>query len=301
VFSLLPLMNKKITVGTHDGKFHPDEIFALAILKRVYSSLRYIRTRDEETLAKVDIRIDVGGKYDPETQDYDHHQPDFSLKRENDIPYSSCGLIWKHFGEKVVLSKRAWESIEGKLIQFIDAGDNGIDYALGNVSIYSVAEVIDSFNRRWNDPEDEDVLFARALDFATVILDNEIKKANAIEEGENIVSDVLKQAKGEYVIFPQAGLPKGKLLSKTDFKFYIFPIKKDSWASVAMKVKEGSFECKIYFPKDWAGLLDAALEDACGVKGATFCHKNLFMIVAKTKEAVIAMTEKALEKANAPQ
>ena len=36
-----------------------------------------VRTRDPAVLADLDIIVDVGGVYDPETHRYDHHQRGF--------------------------------------------------------------------------------------------------------------------------------------------------------------------------------------------------------------------------------
>ena len=122
-------MKKVITVGTHNGEFHADEIFALSILKKIYSNMKIIRTRDREKLKRMDFRVDVGNKYNSKTNDYDHHQKEFDLKRKNGIPYASAGLVWKHFGEKLVNSREAFDYIDGKLIQPIDAEDNGFNLA----------------------------------------------------------------------------------------------------------------------------------------------------------------------------
>jgi uncharacterized UPF0160 family protein len=42
--------------------------------------------------------LDVGDIYNPDQFRFDHHQAGGAGKRENDISYASCGLIWKHFG-----------------------------------------------------------------------------------------------------------------------------------------------------------------------------------------------------------
>jgi len=51
--------------STHDGRFHANEIFALAILKLVFPELEIIRSRDETVLRDVDIIVDVGHVYGP--------------------------------------------------------------------------------------------------------------------------------------------------------------------------------------------------------------------------------------------
>ncbi len=285
---------KKLVVATHDGKFHADEVFACAILKRIYPGMKIIRTRDLKELNKADMRIDVGGKYNPKTNDFDHHQASFNLKRKSGILYSSCGLIWKNFGRKVVNSNEGWEYIDRNLIEFIDADDNGITYSNGVVNLYSLHEVIKSFDPAWDLLDKENERFFEALSFAEKILDNEISKANWIKKGEEIVRDCIKKSSGSFVVLPYPGLPKSDLIKNKDIKFFVFPAKKDEWISVSVPVEEKSFVRRKYFPKSWAGLTGEKLEKVCGIKGAKFCHKEIFISAAKTKEAIIEMTKIAL-------
>jgi len=65
---------EKLVVAVHDGQIHGDETFAIAALKRLYR-VHVMRTRQFHYLAQAQMRIDVGGYYDPDTGDFDHHQP----------------------------------------------------------------------------------------------------------------------------------------------------------------------------------------------------------------------------------
>jgi uncharacterized UPF0160 family protein len=47
--------------STHDGRFHADEIFALAVLKLIFPDLEIVRSRKENLYKNVDIIVDVGG------------------------------------------------------------------------------------------------------------------------------------------------------------------------------------------------------------------------------------------------
>ncbi len=88
--------------STHDGRFHADEIFALAVLNLFYPDLEIVRSRDEGVYKNADIIVDVGHVYEPDNLIFDHHQRSFALKRESGIPYASFGLVWKHYGDVVV-------------------------------------------------------------------------------------------------------------------------------------------------------------------------------------------------------
>jgi uncharacterized UPF0160 family protein len=113
--------------STHDGRFHADEIFALAVLKLIFPDLEIVRSRDEKVYKKADIIVDVGHVYDPENLIFDHHQRSFSIKRESGIPYASFGLAWKQYGESLCGSSQTAEYIDSVIVQAIDADDNGIE------------------------------------------------------------------------------------------------------------------------------------------------------------------------------
>ena len=38
--------------ATHDGRFHADEIFALAVLNLIFPDLELVRSRDENVIKK---------------------------------------------------------------------------------------------------------------------------------------------------------------------------------------------------------------------------------------------------------
>lgn len=53
-------------IGTHDGRFHCDEIMACTMLKnyvKKYEEATIIRSRDPNVWKTCDILVDVGGKY----------------------------------------------------------------------------------------------------------------------------------------------------------------------------------------------------------------------------------------------
>jgi len=130
-------------IATHNGPFHADDVFGVAILQLIHPNATIVRTRDPDELAKADIRLDVGKKYDPETGDFDHHQQEGAGARKNGIPYASSGLIWKHYGMQLVESQEAFDHIDEKIIQPMDASDIGVDtYEVKSVGPYTVSAII---------------------------------------------------------------------------------------------------------------------------------------------------------------
>lgn len=119
----------KIRAVVHNGKYHADDVFAMAALKILLDpeELIIIRTRDPKIIDEADYVADVGGIYDPKKRRFDHHMREGAGVRENGIPYASFGLVWKEYGEKIAGSKQAAEYIDRKLVQPIDGPDNGVE------------------------------------------------------------------------------------------------------------------------------------------------------------------------------
>ena len=67
------------------------------------------------------------------------------------------------------------------------------------------------------------------------------------------------------------------------------------WTLGGIKLSNDTFEQRADLPEAWAGLSDAALEAASGVKGAKFCHKARFIAVASTREAILQMADLAIK------
>ena len=112
-------------VATHPGNFHADDVFAIAVLQLVHGELDVVRTRDAEAQAAADLRVDVGGRHDPATGDFDHHQKGGAGERANGIRYASFGLVWREHGPALAGSREAAEAIDERLVQGVDANDTG--------------------------------------------------------------------------------------------------------------------------------------------------------------------------------
>ncbi len=107
--------NRIEKIVTHEGLFHTDEVFATAILKDLFPEsmelkdggkvdfVKYLRTRDKGAISRYKespstLLTDVGGEYDFENFNMDHHQIEGAGSTENGIKYAAAGRVWKHFG-----------------------------------------------------------------------------------------------------------------------------------------------------------------------------------------------------------
>src|SRR5262245_38094078 len=101
---------------THSGGFHADELLSSVVLTRLFPAARITRSRSPDWITPSGDRIiyDVGGIYDPEARIFDHHQRGAPL-RDDGKPYSSFGLIWKHYGRDYLAASGVPEAHVGDI------------------------------------------------------------------------------------------------------------------------------------------------------------------------------------------
>ena len=183
-------MENKPLLVTHDSTFHADDVFATATLAILLKdNYELVRTRDMEIIKKADYVYDVGGEHTPEKNIFDHHQIGGAGARENGIPYASFGLVWKKYGEEICGSKEVADVIESKLVQSIDAQDNGMDLYTPkeNVAPYIIQQYLYSLRPTWNEERSYDEAFVEAVDIAKKLLAREIIVAKNNNEGSKKV------------------------------------------------------------------------------------------------------------------
>jgi uncharacterized UPF0160 family protein len=311
--------NKKKLI-THDGSFHTDDVFACAalclLLEKKGEKFKIVRTRDEEIIknAKKDDSyvFDTGGIYDAEQNRFDHHQPGGVGKRpalsevegENGIEYSSFGLVWKKFGRELC-GRTSADLIDKKLVAPVDAFDNGIDLYKNNfenILPYTIEDVLSIFSRTAFEDMDKDKQFLKALIWAKEILHREIKKASDQIKIARIIQDFYKKSKDKrLVVIDKPKVSRFEIWDALQgFKEPLFVIFGDyeNWSVVAMRKEKNSFGNRKDFPNNWGGLYDENLQKVSGVSDAVFCHRGLFLAVAKSKEGAVKLAKLALLEPN---
>ncbi|MCC6323797.1 MYG1 family protein [Candidatus Nomurabacteria bacterium] len=291
------IFKKKKLLVTHNGTFHADDIFATAALSILCDgNIKVVRTRDTAIMLKADFLYDVGGEYNPITNRYDHHQPGGAGVRANGVPYSSFGLIWKQYGERLCGSMEVADLVDQKIVQPIDANDNGIDtFSLKNAGgLYVIQNFLYAFRPTWKEPAEYDIAFFKCVDFAKILLKREIVRARAQVEAKNIIESFYEKALDKRIIELDAQYPWKDFILQHEEPLYIISPKDGMWRIECVLKERYSFENRKSLPESWAGLRDEALEKVTGVKGASFCHNGRFLIVAKTRVAIIELAKKAL-------
>lgn len=284
-----------LTIATHSGNFHADDVFSIAALKAIFPAFKLIRTRDQALISQADIVVDVGGEYDPETGRFDHHQRGGAGERENGIPYSSFGLIWQKYGVEICQGNtEVANSVDAGLVSNIDAIDCG--YGDGVAKGISLSQTISMFNPTWQEETHFDTCFDEAVDFASRVLARFIASANGGISAKDIVAKAIETAEDPRVIVLEQYTPWKRTvhaLSK-EALYIVYPSDTGQWRIQAVPVELGSFEDRKPLPKAWAGLSGQELKDVTGLDDAMFCHNGLFIAGAESFESTIKMAEMAL-------
>jgi uncharacterized UPF0160 family protein len=287
-------------IVTHNDRFHADDVCATAVLKIKFGDqiTHIIRTRDEDIIRSADIVFDVGHVYDPDINRFDHHQIHGAGKRENGIPYAAFGLVWKKFGADICGSQEAADMIDKKMIQMVDAGDNGVfpyTYTQQDVREYVLDTICHSFGSTWTEEDKYDKVFFEMVDLVEKIIRREIKVAQDKVKAIPFIEKVYQDTSDKRIIIFDEYYPWGDVLKKySDVFFVVSPTKeKDQWR--ISTIQDQQLQNKKSFPMSWAGLRDEELEKVTGVKGSKFCHRTLFLTVADSKESAIKLAKIALE------
>ncbi|MCW2986229.1 MAG: hypothetical protein JWR63_3799, partial [Conexibacter sp.] len=293
-------------VATHPGNFHADDVFAIAALRLAAAAdgaepVAVVRTRDEALQAAADARVDVGGRDDPATGDFDHHQKGGAGERPNGIRYASFGLVWRHVGAGVAGSAEAAAAIDERLVQGVDANDTGQTIAeslVGDIRPMSVSGVIAALNPSWDEeltPEQEDARFDEAVALAAGILERQVAGAAAFQRARRLVVDAIGRAEDPRIIELDRNMPwRETVVSGAPEALLVMYPKSDGWGLQAVPVAAGSFDNRLDLPADWAGLSGAELAAATGVDDAIFAHAARFYASAGSREGVSALARLAL-------
>lgn len=268
-------LNNVTTGITHAGVFHADDVFSAALLTTVNPAMEIKRVRivpddiDESTT----IVFDIGGG------EFDHHFAN-SPERENGTKYSSFGLLWREFGEVFVKGKENVKYFDEKFVQYIDDADNGGNYN-------PLTDTISSFNPNWNESQDFNTAFNKAVEFARVILTREFARINSAELARGEVQTALDESDNGIVVLKRFA-PWQKILVPSDAKFVISPSPRGGYNAQCVPTELGTTDQKIPFPAEWVGNK--------GIDGLLFCHPARFLINTADLESAVKLCKVVLTK-----
>ncbi|HEX2985476.1 MAG TPA: MYG1 family protein [Caproiciproducens sp.] len=270
---------------THSGKFHADDVFSAALLKMCNPDLKIVR--------KFEVPPDFTGiVFDIGRGRFDHHQENAEV-RENGVPYAAFGLLWREFGESLLVGKGCPEEEAVKEAARFDEGfvqpiDDDDNTGCGN----QLAGVIGSFNPNWDSEEPADECFEKAVCFAQVILNRKLEGIVSVQRARSLVEASLAEATDNIVILPRFA-PWKMVLIPSAAEFVIYPSQRGGYSAQVIPIDFNTREVKCGFPEEWAGRPKEELQEMTGIETLTFCHKGCFIISADELEDTIKACELA--------
>lgn len=145
-------------IVVHDGVFHADDVYAVALAKlfNLKGSDNIIRTRNVDIINNATYELDVGGQYDNQ-RCFDHHQSLFNERYEDGTLMATAGLLWRRFGfdwlrqtkgnirqEHELVEIHKW--MQNEFFKLLDNWDNGIQIAEPGINIPQEIKI-------WNHPD----------------------------------------------------------------------------------------------------------------------------------------------------
>jgi len=301
-----------IRIATHNGSFHADDVFGVAVLMLLHPGAELVRTRDEQVVAAADFAVDVGGEWDPARGRFDHHQRGFSGARPSGVMYASAGLVWAAHGAALVqrmfglqdgpLALAIATDLDDALVQHLDKADTGASH--GAPGLFGLSALLGQFNTTWDNPAAADrdgqvhrAGFERALSTVTPVLLAALDQLRARHQGAQIVRDAQRLHGGRVLLLPRGSLPWKDVVSleMPEVLLVVYPDSTDTQHQLhVVTVEPQSFVARKDLPRDWAGLRAGELAAVCGVPDAVFCHNARFIAGAGSLQGALRMAELAL-------
>lgn len=294
---------------THSGGFHADELLSTVVLSQLFPKATLVRSRDAEMTSPGAGKLiyDVGRAYDAEAGIFDHHQRPNPLRPDGQ-PYSSFGLIWAHFGRAFLQALAVPDAdiealhlaIDESFVLPIDLLDNGAlePSGAGPLAGLLLPTLLETLKPVFDDrgPGRDDAAFQAALPVARAFLEAAVRTKAAKRRAEAVVQQAIAAAGAARVLELPMGMPFRAAIEQAGADHLLFVVhpRDGDWALNTIRKGGDTFESRADLPASWAGLTDAALEQASGVAGAKFCHNARFIAVADSRDAVLAMAEKAV-------
>lgn len=277
-----------ITVGTHDGRMHADDVLSVALIKthiEPAKKVTVVRSRNPEMLSKCDIIVDVGNGF-PELEGkliFDHHGKTETYP--NGIRKCSCAMLLDWMFSNTSKSMTNWynylleEWVYG--LSAADCGQNAQSYSVKPNAHNFITLMNPTFVEEENN-ELQNSMFKKAVEMYSVILDRYYQGYNA---SRNIISyfenDIVRYQGNGIVV-----LPTYDYLNRIFEYNKAVPDNKKIIVAVTFSMKYGKYEVNciprnctseltyITHPQEWRNKRSEELNHLTGQVGMFMCHQN---------------------------
>lgn len=286
---------------THNGKFHPDDVFSTMFLSKMIDNPILYRASVKDVPENHNaIMYDIGfGKFD-------HHGASARYRNNSNIKYCSFGLLWKEYGHKYLQSinvedeNKLFEVIEEKLIKQIDGIDNGLFPKIeAEYKLLDLDQIIDLFNLSWEEKGDNSINFLAAVNMAETIFDNLIKREKANIKASKLVSEHINEVKDNILILPKY-MPYQEAIFTSDnpkskeIKVVILPSNRGGYDIKPITINKDSKELLVNFPVSYRGMHDKELIEITGIPTARFVHASGFLASTENLNDAIELAKRAI-------
>lgn len=276
-------LNKEgITLVTHSGPFHSDDVLATAILElfledRGITNFKVIRNSFPQKEGWTDDTPNMV-IYDIGLGRYDHHQIGDAAKHcvridpDGVRKYAAVGLLWKEIGPDMFTTY--WGEIYNSLIRPIDDHDNGNGQN-------PLSKLISCFN---GELADSDKNFFEAVGVIKGLVSKMFKSYEDKDKDFQVIEFGLTMDDEDYQVIPGMALVTSKFHKAgssycwyKNIPFYIYPSARGGWCFMTIGVT----------PEDQKNHLVEIPDDVRNWEGVTFLHPSCFLGSAVTRERAI--------------
>ena len=284
-----------ITLVTHKGKFHSDDVMATAILKILFEKELKFKTNLVRTFTPKEDGYDDNTPntivYDIGLGQYDHHQigedakhcirldkylDEYGIEHTVIRKHAAVGLIWNEIGAQWIGEKYA-PVIYDTIIRYIDDQDNGFSHN-------PLSTLISNFNPNILNPTDKmfDDSFKRAVFHCMSFFMSTIAHYKFIQNCERALIIAIANSDGVCLVTDYYLPGADDICRERHIPFYVYPNQRGGWCFKTISVSAEDMNIHICdIPdevRDW--------------EGVTFLHPSCFLGSAVTKERAIEICHK---------
>lgn len=281
--------------ATHNGNFHADEVTACALLlcTETIDLDKIVRTRELAILDTAEFVVDVGGIYSARDRRFDHHQIQYTGS------LSSAGMVLRYLRDVGKFTPEQFHALDEHLVQGVDDHDNGRAPHMRGVCTFS--HIISNFApiNHLADAQELSTKFFDALELACGHIQRLLQRQKLVSQSRDLVRQAMASGK-HYLVLDQSIPWIENFFSLSGQRhpacFVIMPSGEHWKLRGIPRFADQKMDLRLPLPLQWAGRMNADLQEVSGIPGALFCHKGRFISVWKTKQDAVNACELILRK-----